>query len=89
MNLLQDIDTDENYFVSLNPAFPPELEKVEKKIVYHHPIYNFKTFRAQKKINLIQGKNNLWFCGAYLGYGFHEDGIKSGRIIANNLIRDL
>ena len=51
--------------------------------------FDFKTFEAQKKINLIQGKNNLWFCGAYLGYGFHEDGIKSGERVAKKILKDL
>ena len=38
---------------------------------------------SSKKISLIQGRNNIWYCGAYLGYGFHEDGIRSGIDVAN------
>ncbi len=89
MNLLQELDTNINFFVSLNPEFLPDIKKIEKKIIYHHPVFDFKTFEAQKKINLIQGKNNLWFCGAYLGYGFHEDGIKSGERVAKKILKDL
>ena len=87
MNLLQEIGTDINFFVSLNPLTPPSSDKIEKKIVYDHPIYDLKTFECQKKVEMIQGKNNLWFCGAYLGYGFHEDGIKSGMKVAEDLLR--
>ena len=48
-------------------------------------LYNLKTFITQKKIKLIQGKNNIWYCGAYLG-SFHEDGIKSGLDIVNQIL---
>ena len=49
-------------------------------------IYDFRTFETQKIIQSFQGEDNLWFCGAYLGYGFHEDGIKSGMKVAENLL---
>ena len=87
MNLLQQIGTDRNYFVSLNPKCLPRSDKIVKKIIYDHPIYDFDTFKCQKEIELIQGKNNVWFCGAYLGYGFHEDGIKSGFNVANEILK--
>ena len=88
MNLLQQIGTDSNYFVSLNPECLPRADKIVKKIIYDHPIYDFDTFKCQKEIELIQGKNNVWFCGAYLGYGFHEDGIKSGVNVANEILKN-
>ncbi len=88
MNLLQKIEINTNFFVSLNPTITPSFNKIEKKIVYDHPIYDLKTFECQKDIEMIQGKNNLWFCGAYLGYGFHEDGIKSGKRVAEYLLRN-
>ncbi len=87
MNLLQQIGTNNNFFVTLNPKNPPKSEKIEKKIVYDHPIYDLETFKSQKIIESIQGKESLWFCGAYLGYGFHEDGIKSGIKVANELLK--
>ncbi len=86
MNKLQNLKTDKDYFVTLNPAIKPEAQKIEKKIIYHHPIYDFRTFETQKIIQSFQGEDNLWFCGAYLGYGFHEDGIKSGMKVAENLL---
>ena len=87
MNLLQDLKISDNYFVSLNPIKIPDKKKIEKIITYEHPIYDLETFDSQKKVGLIQGLNNTWFCGAYLGYGFHEDGIKSGKRVAAKILR--
>ena len=89
MNLLQNLNTSQNFFVSLNPEINIDKKKIRKKVLYHHPTYTFETFDAQKKIQLIQGQDNLWFCGAYLGYGFHEDGISSGLKVAKDLQRRL
>ena len=77
MNLLQKLNSKRNFFVSLNPYIIPDRKLIFKKIVYEHPIFNNKTNEAQKRMNFIQGKNNIYFTGAWLGYGFHEDGIKS------------
>ena len=87
MNLLQKIGTDKDFFVTLNPEQPPDSNKIEKEIIYDHPIYDLETFKNQAKIELLQGKENLWFCGAYLGYGFHEDGISSGIKVAKKLLK--
>ncbi len=86
MNRLQNLKTKENIFVSLNPEMTPDKKSVFKKINYSHPIYNFGTFDAQKKISKIQGQNNTWYCGAYLGYGFHEDGLESGLNVAEKIL---
>ena len=85
MNKLQNLGTSENYFVSLNPVSPPKKEKIIIKKNYSHPLFTKTTFEAQKQILNLQGKKNTWFCGAYLGYGFHEDGIKSGLKVAENI----
>ena len=85
MNRLQDLKTKTNIFVSLNPKRIPKKKDIFKLISYEHPQFNFETFKAQKEIKNIQGKHNTWFCGAYLGYGFHEDGIKSGLDIAEKI----
>ena len=87
MNKLQNLGTDKNIFVSLNPYKKPEKNKIIKVISYEHPLYNFDTFRKQRKINIIQGRSNIWFCGAYLGYGFHEDGISSSMNIARRIYK--
>ena len=77
MNKLQKLNTSLNVFVSLNPSILPSKEKIFKEICYDHPLFDLNTFENQKKITTIQGNKNIWFCGAYLGYGFHEDGITS------------
>ncbi|MEC8265830.1 MAG: NAD(P)-binding protein [Pseudomonadota bacterium] len=85
MNKLQQLESDTNFFVSLNPYKKPKKEKTFKVIKYEHPNYNFETFRKQKEIDNIQGRENVWFCGAYLGYGFHEDGISSSMHVAKRI----
>lgn len=87
MNKLQNLDTKTNIFVTLNPFVKPSKNKIIKRIKYKHPMYDLKTFETQKKVKLIQGKNNIWYCGAYLGYGFHEDGIKSGLDVVNRILK--
>ena len=86
MNKLQKLNTNLNIFVSLNPSTSPSKEKIFKKIYYHHPLFDFNTFENQKKITKIQGTKNIWFCGAYLGYGFHEDGITSALHVVKRIL---
>ncbi|MAI29079.1 MAG: hypothetical protein CMP38_02605 [Rickettsiales bacterium] len=86
MNKLQKLNTNLNIFVSLNPSTLPSKEKLFKKIYYDHPLFDFNTFKNQKKITNIQGTKNIWFCGAYLGYGFHEDGITSALHIVKKIL---
>ncbi len=85
MNNLQNLKTSDNIFVSLNPMNEPKKEKIYKKLTYSHPLYDSNTISGQKGLHDIQGQNNTWFCGAYLGNGFHEDGIKSGLYVAESL----
>ena len=77
MNNLQSLDTKRDIFVTLGNYPNIDEEKVFKKIKYEHPLYSEQTFDGQKLIRSIQGKNKTYFTGAHLGYGFHEDGIKS------------
>ena len=76
MNLLQNLKCRKNIFVTLN--FDNIKKKnIIKKITYEHPVFT-RPLKSINKINLnAQGINNVWFAGAWLGYGFHEDGIKS------------
>ena len=85
MNLLQKINTSLNVFVSLNPYITPSKSLTYKKIIYEHPIFNSKTNEAQSKMIEIQGKNNIFYAGAWLKYGFHEDGIASAVNISKTL----
>ena len=77
MNNLQKLDSERDIFVTLGNCPDIDEDKVIKKIKYEHPLYSEKTIKGQKLIKSIQGNNKTYFTGAHLGYGFHEDGIKS------------
>ncbi len=85
MNQLQGIDHDYPLFVSLNPAKPPRPELTFAELTYDHPQFDSAALAAQKRIQLIQGTLNTWYCGAWLGYGFHEDGLASGLEVARRI----
>lgn len=77
MNLLQTLPTQTNIIVTLNPSHPPKSELVFNRATLEHPIFDEAAIRAQERIGEIQGRDKLWYCGAYLGHGFHEDGLRS------------
>ena len=88
MNKLQKLNTNENIYVTLGIFNIPNSNSIFRAKKYDHIIYNEKTMVGQEKIENLQGKNRLFYAGAYLGYGFHEDGVKSGLKVAqvmNNL----
>ena len=85
LNKLQNLKTSKNYFLTLNPFIPIEDSKIIQKVEFTHPFYDMKTINAQKYLPELQGVNNSYFCGSYFGYGFHEDGLKSGIDVANKL----
>ena len=78
MNLLQGIEGDTQYVVTLNPRRAPARDKVIFDTVYHHPHYGASSAVTHARLPEIQGKTGLWWAGAWTGYGFHEDGLKSG-----------
>ena len=77
LNLLQNLKIDKNIFLTLNPFFEIPKEKIYKKVYFTHPYYDKNALDNQSKLENIQNKENILFCGSYFGYGFHEDGIKS------------
>ena len=85
MNILQNLPIKKEVFVSLNPFLIPQKILTYQKIYYEHPIFNNDTDKAQKEIITIQGKDNIYYTGAWTGYGFHEDGIKSAVDVARSL----
>ena len=85
MNRLQGINLKTPVFVSLNPLSEPHPESVYKEFNYAHPIFTGESFRAQQAIDKIQGEGGVWYAGAWLGYGFHEDGLTAGLRVANAL----
>ncbi len=82
MNLLQVLKVKQNYFVTLNPHRPVDPAKVVKRIVFDHPLFNSEAIAAQSALGGLQGRRHTWFCGAYFGSGFHEDGLQSGLAVA-------
>ena len=85
MNNLQKLDSKKDIFVTLGNYPDVDEEKIFKKIKYEHPLYSKKTIEGQKLIRSIQGNNKTYFTGAHLGYGFHEDGIKSSVEVIKNI----
>ena len=83
MNSLQKLETNKNYFVTINPSKEPN--HLLDKTIFEHPVFSIETLNSQKNICEIQGYKNTYFCGSYLGYGFHEDGIQSAACIAKLL----
>ena len=77
MNILQSLDCDEIFCVTLNDYQSVDKSKVLKKITYHHPLFTVKGVEAQKRKLEISGVNNTYYCGAYWHNGFHEDGVAS------------
>lgn len=85
MNRLQGLPGDRQFFVSLNPLREPRLASVVADITYHHPVFDGEAIRAQGLLPQIQGRDRLWFCGSYAGYGFHEDALASAVGVARQL----
>lgn len=85
MNSLQRLAGRENYFVSLNPEREPDSRQVIAQFDYAHPLYDQRSFGLQNKLKLVQGKAGIWFAGAWTGYGFHEDGLRSAVEVAQAL----
>ncbi|MEP7029979.1 MAG: FAD-dependent oxidoreductase [Pseudolabrys sp.] len=85
MNRLQNLDTATDLFVTLNPAQPPHAGTIYHSEIYEHPMLDTAAMTAQTKLWSLQGVNRTWFCGAYFGAGFHEDGLQSGLAVAEAL----
>lgn len=85
MNRLQNIDPRHPLFVTMNPIRPPNPGLVFRSFSYTHPVFDQAAIDAQGALPRIQGVNRTWFCGSYCGYGFHEDGLKSGIAVARAL----
>ena len=75
--ILSKFNYKENIFLTLNPISEISENKIIKKINFTHPYFDQKALDNQNKLNLLQNKKDVLFCGSYFGYGFHEDGIKS------------
>jgi hypothetical protein len=85
MNHLQSLDAPEPFVVSLNSTDRIAPEKILRRMRYEHPVYSHGAVRAQRRLGEIQGVRRTWFAGAYWGWGFHEDGMRSAVAVANGL----
>lgn len=85
MNRLQHLGDAQELFVTLNPPRHPEEGSVIRSFLYDHPLFDAGAMAAQKDLWSVQGLDNIWYCGSYFGYGFHEDGIQSGLAVAEAL----
>ncbi|MBN2690607.1 MAG: FAD-dependent oxidoreductase [Burkholderiaceae bacterium] len=86
LNKLQPLPTQQPIVVSLNPLREPAPHTVLREISYAHPIFDQAAIAAQQRVPELQGKQRSYFCGAWCGYGFHEDGLKSGYAAAQALL---
>jgi predicted NAD/FAD-binding protein len=89
INMLQPVPFTQPVVVSLNPVVEIAPSKIHASFDYAHPVFDVAAIRAQRQVDSLQGQNNTYFCGAWTGYGFHEDGLKSGLGVAALLMAEL
>lgn len=88
MNRLQSISKKINYFVNINGESFVDKNKVIKRIVYHHPVFDTETAKAQERLQeLNTDENNMYFSGSYFRYGFHEDALMSSVILCESMLK--
>jgi predicted NAD/FAD-binding protein len=85
LNKLQPLPFSTPVVVTLNPPIAIRDQHVIAEIEYEHPIFDRAGIAAQNRLDSIQGRRGLWFCGAWTGFGFHEDGLKAGLAVGNAL----
>jgi predicted NAD/FAD-binding protein len=85
MNRLQGLDTKRDYLVSLNPLHPPRADRILAEMTYDHPVFDQAAMDAQPRLAELQGRDRIWYCGSYFGYGFHEDALASAVAMAGRL----
>jgi predicted NAD/FAD-binding protein len=85
MNRLQDLPRATPLFVTLNPVVEPDPATVIRTETYQHPRFDAAAMKAQAQLWSLQGAGGVWWCGAYFGSGFHEDGLQSGLAVAERL----
>jgi predicted NAD/FAD-binding protein len=86
LNKLQPLPFDRPVLVTLNPTAPPREDTILRTLDYSHPVFDSGAIAAQRRLPSIQGLRNTCFAGAWTGWGFHEDGLKSGLAVAAALL---
>tara|TARA_Y100001970_G_scaffold288860_1_gene417464 strand:- start:2795 stop:4075 length:1281 start_codon:yes stop_codon:yes gene_type:complete len=84
-NRLQNLKSYTKYFITVNPPIEPKPETTLYKTKYSHPILTKTWSETMSDLSILNSNSRISFCGAYLGYGFHEDGFRSGKLIANKI----
>jgi predicted NAD/FAD-binding protein len=87
LNRLQPLPFRQPVLLSLNPLQAPADARVIARFEYEHPIFDQAAVAAQRRLRSIQGRRNTWFAGAWTAYGFHEDGLRSGLAVADDIVR--
>ena len=88
LNKLQPLPFEQPVIVSLNPLGRIDPQQIIGQYDYAHPVFDAAAIAAQRQVPALQGQQHSYFCGAWAGYGFHEDGLKSGMQAANALLGD-
>jgi len=86
INRLQPLPFSQDVVVSLNPVRAIDPSKVLGAYDYAHPVFDLGAIKAQSQLPSLQGQQNTWYAGAWMGYGFHEDGFKAGRDAASGIL---
>jgi predicted NAD/FAD-binding protein len=86
LNMLQPLPFAQSVVVSLNPLRAIARQHIMGEFDYAHPVFDLAAIRAQGEVTALQGQQNTYFCGAWTGYGFHEDGLKSGLKVAEHIL---
>jgi uncharacterized protein len=86
LNMLQPLPFTQSVMVSLNPLRDIARNHIMAEFDYAHPVFDLAAIRAQSEVAALQGQHNTYFCGAWTGYGFHEDGLKSGLKVAEHIL---
>ena len=89
LNKLQPLPFTQDVFVSLNPGRTIAAAHVLGQFEYSHPVFDLAAIQAQRQLGQLQGQQHTWFAGAWMGYGFHEDGFKAGRAAAQGILQAL
>lgn len=84
MNILQSLGARQEFCVSLNMPETIDPKKIIRTLVYHHPVYDPGSLKARRRQDALNGQKRTYFCGAYWGYGFHEDGVNSALAVCKH-----
>ena len=85
---MQPLPFEQTVLVSLNPVQPVARHRILGEFDYAHPVFDAAAIRAQQALPALQGRQHSYFCGAWTGYGFHEDGLASGLEAARRVLAD-